>query len=97
MNTYQSGNTIVLSAQFSAVVGGAPVDPTSVTLRVVDPNGVETDYTTQITKLGTGSYTYALQVLTSGYWNYRWEGLGAVFAALESRFLVSQTAFTNPQ
>ena len=51
----------------------------------------------QVTKIGVGSYSCMIPVLTSGYWNYRWEGTGAVYAAMESRFLVAQTAFTNPQ
>ena len=99
MNSYQPGNNVTLSVQFNTLAGVA-VDPTAIALRVVDPNGIETDYTyaaSQVTKIGVGSYSCMIPVLTSGYWNYRWEGTGAVYAAMESRFLVAQTAFTNPQ
>ena len=98
MNQYQPGNLVTLTANFTNQAGVA-TDPTTITLRVTDPLGVETDYTyalAQITKLSVGQYSMALAVLTAGYWNYRWEGTGTVYAAQETRFLVSASAFPNP-
>jgi len=74
-------------------------DPTTVLLRVTDPAGVETVYTyalAQVTKTSVGNYSFSLEVIAHGYWNYRWEAEGAVVAADESRFLVKQSIFPNP-
>jgi hypothetical protein len=101
MNTYQSGNIVTISVLFTNnAAPPVPVDPTNVTLRVTDPNGVETDYTYAlllVNKVSVGNYNVQLEVLTQGYWNYRWEGTGAVVAANETRFLVSQSVFPSPQ
>lgn len=99
MNTYPPGNIVTVSVLFTTNANPpVPADPTTVTLRVTDPTGLETDYTgPQLVKASTGSYSYNLEVLLNGYWTYRWEGTGAVIAANESRFLVSQSAFPSPQ
>ncbi len=101
MNKYQPGNMVVLSVLFTNnATPPVPVDPTTITLRVTDPDDVETDYTyalAQVAKVSTGNYSFQLEVLTQGYWNYRWEATGAVVAANETRFLVSQSAFPSPQ
>ena len=100
MNTYQPGNMVTLSVQFTTnATPPVPQDPSTVTLRVTDPNGVEIDYTYalgQVTKNSVGNYSMGLDVLTTGYWNYRWEGTGTVYAAQETRFLVAQSLFPNP-
>lgn len=99
INTYQPGNVVTVSVLFTNnATPPVPADPTTVTLRVTDPNGVETATTGgTLTKNSTGSYSYSFEVLTNGYWNYRWEGTGAVVAANESRFLVSKSVFPAPQ
>jgi uncharacterized protein YfaS (alpha-2-macroglobulin family) len=99
MNTYQPGNIVTLAVLFTTNdVPPIPADPTTVTLRVTDPSGTETAYTGgQLNHTSTGDYSMDLEVLANGYWNYRWEGLGAIIAANESRFLVKQSAFPNPQ
>ena len=101
MNTYQPGNIVNMSVLFTTnAIPPVPVDPTTIVLRVTDPSGVETDYTygpSNIIRVGTGNYSMALEVLLNGPWTYRWEGTGAVVAANENRFLVQESAFTNPQ
>ena len=101
MNTYQPGNMVTMSVAFTNnATPPAAVDPTNIMLRVTDPNGVETDYTyalALVIKNSVGNYSKQLEVLTQGYWNYRWEGTGVVIAASETRFLVSNSAFPSPQ
>lgn len=100
-NTYQPGNVVKMSVLFTNnATPPVPTDPTTIILRVTDPTGVETPYTyalSQVTKDGVGAYSMQLEVLIAGYWNYRWEAEGTVTAATESRFLVSDSSFGNPQ
>jgi hypothetical protein len=100
MNTYQPGNIILLSAQFTDdSTPPVSLDPTTVKLRIIDPNSVETDYSYSdgtVSKDATGNFSFQLEVVTSGSWFYRWEGTGSVFAANESGFIVSPSAFSNP-
>jgi len=101
MNTYEPGNTVTVSVMFTTnAVPKVPVDPTTIVLRVTDPIGLETAYTygvDSVIKNSTGSYSFLIDALLSGIWSYRWEGDGVVDAASESRFLVKQSSFANPQ
>lgn len=58
-------------------VGGAPTDPTEVTVTVTDPTQISTTYTysaSQITKTGTGVYAKDIPCTTAGTWTYEWVG-----------------------
>lgn len=100
MNKYQPGSTVTLSVSFSAnTQPSSPVDPASIALRVTDPTGAETDYLFSnggVTRNSAGSYSCQVQVILAGFWKYRWEATGGVFAAGESRFLVQSSLFPNP-
>ena len=73
-----------LTATFN--LNGSPADPTTVSLLVTDPVGVQVTYTVtvgQITRTGTGVYTCAISCAPStatidGLWSYVWIGAGAV-------------------
>ena len=99
-NIYQPGNVVILSVAFTTTATPpVPVDPTTIVLRVIDPNGKETDYSYSdgvLTKNSTGNYSYPLEVLLPGVWYYRFEGAGTVFAASEQNFLVSLSNFASP-
>ena len=101
MNTYQPGNVVVMTVQFTnSATPPVPADPTSIALRVIDPSGVETDYTYlagDLTKNSVGNYSYPLEVLLFGRWKYRFEGKGAIIAAAENLFQVSPSNFVSPQ
>jgi uncharacterized protein YfaS (alpha-2-macroglobulin family) len=98
-NSYIPGNIVTLTVLFTDNASPPnPADPTTVTLRITDPTGAESDYTgSQLTKISTGSYSFQQEVLLTGWWNYRWEGIGAITAANEKRFNVQDSAFLNPQ
>lgn len=58
-------------------VGGAPADPTTVSLVVTDPTQTSVTYTyaaAEIQKTGTGVYTKDISCATAGTWTYEWIG-----------------------
>lgn len=90
-NVYETGDLVRLRTNPPfADASGSPADPTTVTLRVLDPTGVATTYTypADILKDSTGAYHYDLQVATAGWWFYRWIGTGTVTAQDEQQFEV---------
>ena len=94
-NTYELGNTVVLAVQFVTLRPTVPADPGSITCRVLDPTGAETDYTiTPLTRTGVGAYSVSGLPTLVGTWSYRWEGTGAVVAAHDNTFIVSSSSFT---
>jgi hypothetical protein len=77
-------------------VGGTNTDPTTVTLKVQDPSGVEDTYTYalgQVTKSAAGVYYRDVAVDEKGVWHYRWIGTGTVAAADEDYFFVRESQF----
>lgn len=99
MNKYPFGSMVTLGANFTIVGASTPIDPTTVILRVTDPNGAETVYSgVQITRITQGQYSCNVIANTApGFWNYRWEGAGAAVAADETRFYVNTTLFADAQ
>ena len=66
-------------------------DPTTITLTIITPAKVSTDYTygaAQITKVSTGVYTKIISLTERGVWYYRWVGTGACVAASEGTITV---------
>lgn len=97
-NFYTPGQMAVMTGTFTDPSNGAGVPVSALTLRYIDPHGNETDV--PLSALGnpsTGVYTYALEVLTPGWWRYRFEATGSVIAACENHFIVNRTPFGNPQ
>ena len=93
-NTYEPGNTVVLAVQFVTLRPTVPADPGNITCRVLNPNGVEADYTgLQLTRTGVGAYYVSVLPTIVGTWSYRWEGTGAVVAAHDNTFIVSSSSF----
>lgn len=94
MNIYQIDTLIQLSGGFTDL-NGAPADPTTVTLLVRNPAGYEVTYSgSDITHVGTGSYSIQITPTLSGTWIYKWEGTGAVIAtSADTPFYVEPSAF----
>jgi len=92
-NCYDAGSSVVLTAQFTLPDGTTPADPTTVKLRVLDPNGVETTPTP--TKNSVGNYSTVINCLTPGVWFYRFEGAGAVTATMDNNFSIAATPFAD--
>ena len=91
MNTYPFGATVRIKCTFTDPAG-ALGDPTTVTLKVEGPDGVETTYTDAV-KDAVGLYHRDILVSGSGYWSYRWIGTGAIAQVDEDQFQVATSAF----
>ena len=93
-NTYDKGDLVRIHATFTA--SSVVADPTTVTLKVKDPDGVITTYTYgggTVTKSSTGVYYKDVSVSNDGMWYYRIEGTGAVQSAGEGSFRVRKSEF----
>jgi len=87
LNQYLTGNVVTVRATFQAEGSTLPVtytnaDPTAVTLKTRDPNGVVTTYTYGnpdgvIVRDAVGSYHAFVTLATAGMWTYHWVGTGA--------------------
>ena len=95
-NSYAKGDTIRISGAFT--VSSVATDPTTVTLVIETPAGVETTYTyaaAQITKASTGNYYKDIVLSESGYWKYRWTGTGTVATVDDDVYIyVKETVFS---
>lgn len=90
LGIYDQGDLVRIDCDFATTAGTA-ADPTTVTLMVRDPNGVETTYTYAlgtVTKDGTGSYYKNVTTNTAGLWYYRWISTGTAQGAEERAFHV---------
>lgn len=78
-NTYAKGKYVKITGTFT--VDSVATDPTTITLKVENPNGTEVSYTyalSEITKSATGVYYKVIQMSISGNWTYKWVSTGAV-------------------
>ena len=97
MNAYHVGQQVRVWVQFADIDGYA-VDPTVITLKVVDPTGAletwvyETD--PAVTRVDGGQYYVEFIPTRPGTWRYRWESSGALTAATEGAFQVLRSSFT---
>jgi hypothetical protein len=93
-NTYHKGNSIKTTATFK--VGGVLTDPTTVTLKVMDPTETVSTYTyalAQVTKLSTGVYYKDVASSTVGIWRTEWVGTGACVAVEEDYYEIEHCNF----
>jgi hypothetical protein len=78
MNYYDIDTLVQVASAFSQGGAGA-IDPTTVTLFVRDPNGLETTVPmASLTHAGTGVFTYQVSPSISGTWTYKFQGAGNV-------------------
>ena len=89
MNNYVLGTRITLQGSFTSVAG-APVDPTTVVAKVLQPDGVIVDLTP--TKTTTGNYEVDWVPVQEGLHTYRFAGTGTCIAADEQTFM-TRSAF----
>jgi hypothetical protein len=82
---------------FTPTIGGQPVDPTTVTLTVDQPDRTELVYSgASITKDAVGQYHCDVPVTQAGQVKYRWTGTGANATVDENSFLVRQRGPAPP-
>jgi|SRR6516162_10646169 hypothetical protein len=91
-NCYDLGTAIVLTGTFTDPSNN-PAEPGAVTLRVLDPNGVEQVITPS--QVQAGVYQAAIDPLVPGVWFYRFEGTAPVDAAMEANFVVASSQFAD--
>jgi len=91
-NCYDLGTAIVLTGTFTDPSNN-PADPGAVTVRVLDPNGVETVMTPS--KVSIGVYQTPLDPAVPGVWYYRFEGSTPVDTASEANFVVASSPFAD--
>lgn len=93
-NTYNVGQQVRLKATFT--VNKVLTDPTTITLKVRDPEGNIKTFLyslTEVVKEGTGVYYKDFIFYGHGEWFYRWAGTGACQAADETRVTIERSHF----
>ena len=88
MNTYDIGSMVQLTALFTDT-SGSTVTPSSVVVRVKDPNGTVGTYTPKAQPDGSFAYGYTTSVVGVHY--YRFEGSGNIVAVADGTFNVTQS------
>jgi hypothetical protein len=95
-NAYDEGDLLVLSAVFTDRLS-AVIDPTTVSFKIKDPEGVVTTYIfgtdSELIKDSTGNYHIDISVNTPGQWYYRFESTGTGQAAEEGQFQIKPGYF----
>ena len=77
---------------------GAKVDPTTVVVKKIAPNGTVTTYTygvsAEVTRVSTGVYTLLVTTSTEGRYGTRWVGTEGSYSAVdESRIVAEDSPF----
>ena len=94
MNTYISGQSVVIATSFLDPMTRSPLTPTALKLRVTDPANTETDTTIGALSLdGSGQYSLTILAVMPGVWRYRWEASAPFTAVVEGSFTVCPTTF----
>lgn len=95
LRTFPLGDEIQVTATFTSRATGVPSNPTTVTLRLRNPAGVESDIAA-VTNPRLGYYMATFVPDMPGTWHLRWKGTGLVEAAIENQFEVRPSVFSNP-
>jgi hypothetical protein len=94
MADYTLGTEITIFETFT--LDDVPTNPTVVVAQVERPNGTVDEFTfgvdAELTNPSPGYYELAYLPPSSGTYNWRWEGTGAVVASSEGSFTVSASA-----
>lgn len=95
-NTYQINNPARLTVDFTLLADGSQVDPSTVTLLVLDPFSNSTEYvygSSGIVKDSNGKYHYDLSLTVTGYYYYQWEGSGNVEVSAFGQLICNKSPF----
>lgn len=96
MKSYSIKSTVTLSVTFTDSVTELPIDPTTVLLRIYQPDGTETTYSTvNFTHPSTGLYQKNIVPDLTGIWRYRWQGIGTANVTFEKLFEVRPSVFID--
>lgn len=92
------GDPVVLTNTFT--IAGVATDPTTVALKVVEPDATTTTYTyagATVTRTATGVYTKTITVDQAGIWQYVWTGTGTAADVEPGYFLVEADGRSLPE
>jgi hypothetical protein len=94
-NEYDKGDTAVLSLE--ARVAGVLTDPSGLTFKLQDPDGITTTYVagtdSALVHDSTGKYHVVATLSKTGRWFYRFTATGTVQGAKEQDLLVLPSVF----
>lgn len=97
INVHHKGDLVRVSGVFKDI-NGTEVDPTTITLKVLDPSGNETSYgygesPETVERDSTGNFHVDVEADEAGDWFYWWESTGAGQGAEPGQWVVEPTAF----
>ena len=97
INVHDKGDRVRIDGTFKDINDDL-IDPTGVTLKVVDPSGNTTTYEyggspEEVLKTSTGVYYADVDVDEEGDWYYKWFGTGTGIGTDEGQFVVKPTQF----
>lgn len=96
-NVYDIGDTVKLQATIRRASDETPVDPTTVTFKMKEPDATTTIYVygthAEVVREGTGVYYVQWPIDQWGRHSYRFEATGNVRTAEETVFNVNKSAF----
>jgi hypothetical protein len=99
-DVYDIGDQPTVTATFTAADGETLESPSTVTVKVIEPNGTQratvTTPAASITNPSTGvfAYTFPAALDQSGVWRVKFQGTAGLIAAEEIEFMVRRTSFT---
>lgn len=90
--TYDVGDLVRISSEFTVQSSGAAITPTAVYVDVKTPAGVTTTYQytvdAEVILSGTGEFYMDVSATEGGRWLYRWYSTGTGQAAEPGEFIV---------
>ena len=100
MTVYDIGDRPVITATFRDGADALPAPPT-VTVRVREPDGTETLYTSPVASIvnsstGVWAFTFPAALDAAGDWYVRFRSTAGLLTAGEQKLVVRPTAFTTP-
>lgn len=93
INSYLSNNLIRIFTAITQSIGGAPIDPTAISLKITAPNGVITDLSATIVKDSVGNYHADYLPTQYGVHVFEWTGTGTATVFDKQRFMITDTPF----
>ncbi len=94
MREFSIGDAPTIRGTFRSSENGPLADPTTITVIVRTPAGVES--TSTATRVSTGIYTHTVSLTASGTWKIRFKGAGAVTKNEEIWLKVRASGFDSP-
>lgn len=90
MNSYTAQTTVRMSVDITVTVGGAAVDPGTLTCGVRLPDLSVLDLTSSIVRDSAGKYHADYTPTSLGLHMYEWRGVGPSNVAKVGQFMVTQ-------